>query len=66
MHRSFAGSFEESASVKKTEERPAQHDTIAAISTPAGEGAIALVRISGEDAISNEYRTGPGHQHNAP
>ena len=26
-------------------------DTIAAISTPAGEGAIALVRISGPDAI---------------
>lgn len=26
-------------------------DTIAAISTPAGEGAIALIRISGEDAI---------------
>src|SRR5438067_3459016 len=51
MHRSFAGSFKESASVKKSEERPAQRDTIAAISTPAGEGAIALVRISGEDAI---------------
>jgi len=27
-------------------------ETIAAISTPAGEGAIALVRISGPDAIS--------------
>jgi tRNA modification GTPase len=27
-------------------------DTIAAISTPAGEGAIALVRISGVDAIA--------------
>src|SRR5438128_11758290 len=26
-------------------------DTIAAISTPAGEGAIALVRVSGADAI---------------
>src|SRR5262249_18467116 len=26
-------------------------DTIAAISTPAGEGAIALVRISGRDAV---------------
>lgn len=26
-------------------------ETIAAISTPAGEGAIALIRISGEDAI---------------
>jgi tRNA modification GTPase len=27
-------------------------DTIAAISTPPGEGAIALVRISGADAIA--------------
>lgn len=26
-------------------------DTIAAISTPAGEGAIAIVRLSGEDAV---------------
>jgi len=26
-------------------------DTIAAVSTPAGEGAIALVRISGPDAV---------------
>jgi tRNA modification GTPase len=51
MHRGFTGSFEDPASVKKTEERPAQRDTIAAISTPAGEGAIAMVRISGEEAI---------------
>ena len=29
-----------------------EFDTIAAISTPVGEGAIAIVRISGEDAIS--------------
>src|SRR5436853_3625931 len=28
-------------------------DTIAAISTPAGEGAIALVRMSGPDAVLN-------------
>ena len=28
------------------------HDTIAAISTPFGEGAIALLRISGSRAIS--------------
>ena len=27
-------------------------ETIAAISTPAGEGAIALVRVSGVDAIA--------------
>lgn len=29
-----------------------QGDTIAAISTPAGEGAIALIRISGEGAVA--------------
>src|SRR6266550_3706496 len=51
MHRSLARSFEESVSVKKNAEHPAQLETIAAISTPAGEGAIALIRISGEDAL---------------
>ena len=29
-----------------------QHDTIAAIATPPGEGAISIIRISGKDAIS--------------
>lgn len=29
-----------------------EYDTITAISTPMGEGAIAIVRISGDDAIS--------------
>jgi tRNA modification GTPase len=62
MHRSIAGSFKESASVKKSEERPAQRDTIAAISTPAGEGAIALVRISGEDAIEVANRVYRGKE----
>src|SRR5436305_4346177 len=33
------------------EQRPVAGETIAAISTPAGEGAIALIRVSGEDAI---------------
>jgi tRNA modification GTPase len=51
MHRSIAGSFEQSARVKEAEECPVQRDTIAAISTPAGEGAIALIRVSGEEAI---------------
>src|SRR5207302_10841912 len=32
-------------------------ETIAAISTPAGEGAIALVRISGPNAISLAGKT---------
>lgn len=29
-----------------------EYDTIAAISTPSGEGAIAIVRLSGEDAVT--------------
>jgi len=51
MHRSLAGSSAEPASVRAAGERVAPRDTIAAISTPAGEGAIALIRISGEDAL---------------
>ena len=51
MHRRLAGSLEEPARVKEAEERATPRDTIAAISTPAGEGAIALIRISGEDAL---------------
>jgi tRNA modification GTPase len=49
MHRRA----EESAEVKsRAEDRPPlPGDTIAAISTPAGESAIALVRISGASAI---------------
>jgi len=31
--------------------KPVAGETMAAISTPAGEGAIALIRISGDDAI---------------
>jgi tRNA modification GTPase len=34
------------------ETEPVAPETIAAISTPAGEGAIALVRISGSDSIA--------------
>ena len=51
MHRSAKGS----SLVRSTSVEDRQliaGDTIAAISTPAGEGAIALVRISGADAIS--------------
>ena len=48
-------SIEESALVRSTsavDQAELNHvDTIAAISTPAGEGAIALVRMSGPDAI---------------
>ena len=52
MHRRVAGNLEQPAGVSATEEPPAPGDTIAAISTPAGEGAIALIRISGEEAIA--------------
>src|ERR1700736_3226303 len=51
MHRST----EESSIVRSTsaeDRRLMAGDTIAAISTPAGEGAIALVRISGADSIA--------------
>jgi len=34
------------------EERMMEFDTIAAISTPMGEGAIAIVRLSGPDAVA--------------
>jgi len=52
MHRRI----EESSRVRSTsfdtgDRELITSDTIAAISTPAGEGAIALVRISGPDAI---------------
>jgi tRNA modification GTPase len=42
---------------------PSQTDTIAAISTPPGEGAISVVRISGARAIEigAEIFTGPVH-----
>ncbi|WP_191559833.1 tRNA uridine-5-carboxymethylaminomethyl(34) synthesis GTPase MnmE [Metabacillus idriensis] len=38
-----------------------EFDTIAAISTPMGEGAIAIVRLSGDDAITiaNKLYAGP-------
>src|SRR5256886_16880145 len=51
MHRST----DESSIVTSTSAEDPQSiagDTIAAISTPAGEGAIALVRISGADSIA--------------
>lgn len=42
------------------EVRKVEQDTIAAISTPIGEGAIAIVRLSGEEAlaISNQLFVG--------
>ncbi len=47
MHRSIAGNSEEVTASAI----PRARDCIAAISTAAGEGAIALVRMSGRDAI---------------
>ena len=52
MHRRVAGSPGQHSAVKELEQGPPARDTIAAISTAAGEGAIALIRISGEDAIA--------------
>ncbi len=50
MHRSAEGSVVQPAGVTVRAESPPE--TIAAISTPAGEGAIALIRISGGEAIA--------------
>jgi tRNA modification GTPase len=53
MHRSAEGSSLERSTTLTAENRPlTAGDTIAAISTPAGEGAIALIRISGANAIA--------------
>lgn len=52
MHRSAEGSIVQPAGVTVSVESSAATETIAAISTPIGEGAIALVRISGDEAIS--------------
>jgi tRNA modification GTPase len=52
MHRRSAGSIEVSDKLMGEEERVSSGETIAAISTPAGEGAIALIRISGPEAIA--------------
>jgi tRNA modification GTPase len=52
MHRSAEGSIAQPAGVTASAEVPAPAETIAAISTATGEGAIALVRISGDEAIA--------------
>jgi len=53
MHRSAKGSaLEGSEELTAITPRPVSDDTIAAISTPTGEGAIALIRISGPDAVA--------------
>src|SRR6266566_4408311 len=53
MHRSAErNSPETSTGLIAGKERMIPGETIAAISTPPGEGAIALVRVSGVDAIA--------------
>jgi tRNA modification GTPase len=52
MHRSLERSSGEPAGVSDPAGGSFAGETIAAISTPAGEGAIALVRVSGADAIA--------------
>lgn len=41
-----------------------EFDTIAAISTPMGEGAIAIVRLSGDEAvaIADKIFKSPNHK----
>jgi tRNA modification GTPase len=55
MHRSIAGSALDEASGLSAGAAPApveRDETIAAISTPPGEGAIALIRLSGPGAVA--------------
>ena len=53
MHRRVEGSsLERSTSLTAQDRQVIARDTIAAISTPTGEGAIALVRVSGADSIA--------------
>ncbi len=51
MRSGITRSLEPAGCVSTTEKSATARDTIAAISTPVGEGAIALIRVSGEDAI---------------
>src|SRR6202049_816195 len=53
MHRSAKGSSLARSTRMMAKDQPVMaRDTVAAISTPPGEGAIALVRISGANAIA--------------
>src|ERR1035437_4038209 len=53
MHpRAQESSFEGPAELTAARPSPAAGDTIAAISTAPGEGAIALVRLTGENAVT--------------
>lgn len=65
MHRRVTGNNlqEQSSSLTPASaDRSSTGETIAAISTPAGEGAIALIRISGSEAIVVADRIFQGQQ----
>lgn len=62
MHCSVERSAARPARVTAPAQPVAPGETIAAISTPVGEGAIALVRISGADAIALADRVYRGHE----
>src|SRR5881296_2870174 len=51
-HNAETNSAERSTSLNTEKELIIAGDTIAGISTPAGEGAIALVRVAGPDAVA--------------
>src|ERR1700704_3736631 len=51
MHRSAERNSSTTSTSVTGADQPIAGDTIAAISTPAGEGAIALVRIAGYAAV---------------
>ena len=62
MHRRIEGSAEEARDLTFDAAAESSGETIAAISTPAGEGAIALIRISGPEAIETADRVFRGKQ----
>ena len=62
MRRGVAGNIEKSDELMGEKECVSSGETIAAISTPTGEGAIALIRISGPEAIAIADRIYRGKQ----
>lgn len=62
MHRRVEGSAEQARDLIAQPDAESSGETIAAISTPAGEGAIALIRISGPEAIETADHVFRGKQ----
>ncbi|HKP92530.1 MAG TPA: tRNA uridine-5-carboxymethylaminomethyl(34) synthesis GTPase MnmE, partial [Chthoniobacterales bacterium] len=52
MHRSIEGDIADSGAVTSPPNGSGTSETIAAISTPAGEGALAVIRVSGPAAVA--------------